>query len=73
MQQYKNKLLIISLLEYSVVGVEYQYYLLLLLKIKNDNLELKCTLINIDLKSLGYTKRFVNPDVKVAYCKDINL
>ena len=31
------------------------------------NTESECTYINIDLQSLGYTKRFVNPDVKVAY------
>ena len=31
------------------------------------NIESECTYINIDLQSLGYTKRFMNPDVKVAY------
>ena len=31
------------------------------------NIESECTYFNIDLQTLGYTKRFVNPDVKVAY------
>ena len=31
------------------------------------SIESECTYINIDLQSLGYTKRLVNPDVKVAY------
>ena len=30
-------------------------------------IESECTYINIDLQTLGYTKRLVNPDVKVAY------
>ena len=31
------------------------------------NTESECTYINIDLQTLGYTKRLMNPDVKVAY------
>ena len=31
------------------------------------SIESECTYINIDLQTLGYTKRFVNTDVKVAY------
>ena len=29
--------------------------------------ESECTYFNIDLHSLGYTKKFINPDVRVAY------
>ena len=29
--------------------------------------ESECTYFNIDLYSLGYTKKFINPDVRVAY------
>jgi len=29
--------------------------------------ESECTYFNIDLHSLGYTKRFINPDVRVTY------
>lgn len=32
-----------------------------------SHIESECTYINIDLQSLGYTKRLMNPDVKVAY------
>ena len=31
------------------------------------NIESECTYIHIDMETLGYTKRMVNPDVKVAY------
>ena len=39
-------------------------------RINNDqyvNYESECTYFHIDLHSLGYTKRFVNPDVRVSY------
>jgi len=32
-----------------------------------DYYESECTLFNIDLFSLGYTKKFINPDVRVTY------
>ena len=32
-----------------------------------DYYESECTLLNIDLFSLGYTKKFINPDVRVTY------
>ena len=31
------------------------------------NYESECTYFNIDLFSLGYTRKFINPDVRVAY------
>jgi hypothetical protein len=31
------------------------------------NFESECTYFHIDLHSLGYTKKFINPDVRVAY------
>ena len=31
------------------------------------NFESECTYFHIDLYSLGYTKKFINPDVRVAY------
>ena len=31
------------------------------------NYESECTYFHIDLHTLGYTKRFINPDVRVAY------
>ena len=34
---------------------------------QKSNIESECTYINIDLQTLGYTKRLLNPDVKVAY------
>ena len=43
---------------------EIQYY------INSDqqyNYESECTYFHIDLYSLGYTKKFINPDVRVAY------
>jgi len=43
---------------------EIQYY------INSDqhyNYESECTYFHIDLHSLGYTKRFINPEVRVAY------
>ena len=39
-------------------------------KINNDqkvDYESECTYFHIDLFSLGYTKKFINPDVRVAY------
>ena len=42
-------------------------------KIKNpiDNyFESECTYFHIDMHSLGYTKRFINPDVRVSYQKE---
>ena len=32
-----------------------------------DYYESECTFFNIDLFSLGYTKKFINPDVRVTY------
>ena len=32
-----------------------------------DYYESECTLFNIDLFSMGYTKKFINPDVRVTY------
>ena len=32
-----------------------------------DYYESECTFLNIDLFSLGYTKKFINPDVRVTY------
>ena len=32
-----------------------------------DYYESECTFFNIDLYSLGYTKKFINPDVRVTY------
>ena len=32
-----------------------------------DYYESECTFFNIDLFSMGYTKKFINPDVRVAY------
>ena len=32
-----------------------------------DYYESECTFFNIDLFSLGYNKKFINPDVRVAY------
>ena len=43
---------------------EIQYY------INSDqqyNYESECTYFHIDLHSLGYTKKFINPEVRVAY------
>ena len=34
---------------------------------QNFNFESECTYFHIDLFSLGYTKKFINPDVRVAY------
>ena len=34
---------------------------------QKGSIESECTYINIDLQTLGYTKRLLNPDVKVAY------
>ena len=34
---------------------------------QNYNFESECTYFHIDLFSLGYTKKFINPDVRVAY------
>ena len=39
-------------------------------KINNDqkvDYESECTYFHIDLFSLGYTKKFINPDVRVTY------
>ena len=34
---------------------------------QNYNFESECTYLHIDLFSMGYTKKFINPDVRVAY------
>ena len=34
---------------------------------KDDSYESECTYFNIDLETLGFKKRFINPNVRVAY------
>ena len=52
--QFRNKIEYI-LPKYSLNNAAKDYY------------ESECTFFNIDLFSLGYTKKFINPDVRVTY------
>ena len=52
--QFRNKIEY-SLPKYSLNNPAKDYY------------ESECTFFNIDLFSLGYTKKFINPDVRVTY------